>query len=493
MLKKINLLYVALGGGMLCTLVHLIFSVDLYRDSAGVYVYMARALSTGNFSEAFHPGIPHLNIFCAFPFTLVGLSPEKSVTLVSCLFYLATIPFLYFLLREFIPEKLAGTGAVLFALSPRIIRFFCAALIDSGKVFFMIAGLYYGYKIIKSRFSSWLAAVGFGVSLGLLALSRSEGIGNAVFLFFCIGISCCKEIYNSKKSAAFLKLLVSAAVAGILLVSRIIISGVFCGQWIYDKRINDGICKILSFLTGSGIAATDISVDAFDSSWGHLLKQNIRGANELYLVFSLLGLALLVMVHFRKNNIHLFPSGNVPGFIRWHNFYWVFLFSIIFNMLLFKASKILAHRYFLLNIPLLMVFTLIGMYWLWCFVRPGILQKIMVFCCAVILFFQAYNGLSRCLSPESRIDYNTGLYLKQNLRPGEVVFFGKAASVFYYSELPRAVPIEAKPVDLNQFTDFKYVICTDKDRNRMVCESRNDLREIKIPVKNNVRVFEKIK
>ena len=121
---KHGLLYTALVCGIICSLCQLFFSMDLYRDSANVYACMVRSLTQGRFTEAFHENIPHLSICCSYLFSLLGIAPEKTLLLVSCLFYLGSIVYLFFLTREFLPEKMAGLGALLFALAPKIIRFF---------------------------------------------------------------------------------------------------------------------------------------------------------------------------------------------------------------------------------------------------------------------------------------------------------------------------------------------------------------------------------
>lgn len=491
---KYGLLYIALAGGVICTLCHLIFSVDLYRDSASVYAFMARALIRGNYQEAFHESIPHLTVCCSYPFSLLGMPPEKSVSVVSCLFYLATIPYLFFLLREFVPEKLAGFGTILFAFAPKVIRFFCTALLDSGKVFFLVAGLYYGYKLVKNRFDSWRTAAGFGAALGLLGLVRSEGIGNAVLLGGCVAIYGIVEMCRSKKSAPLLKLLLSMSIALILLASRVVLMGVVFGKWIYDKRIADGLGKLLPFLkiAEEKVETGVVAVKQFDSSWGHLWEQNIRGAYEVYLVFTIIGAIILALVIFLRDKERLFPDKKVPEFIRWNNFYWVFILSIICNMLFFKAAGILAFRYFLLNIPLLMVCTLIGMYWVWSWLSCFIPLKILILCLVIVLPLQIANGLSRCFNKKHRIDHTVGLYLKKHLEPGKAISIDKAAATWYYSGLERAIRVESA-VNIADVKDFTYIISPDDYTGIKTLETRTDLQEIKIPVKSNVRVFKKIK
>ncbi|MBO7089709.1 MAG: hypothetical protein J6W70_07375, partial [Lentisphaeria bacterium] len=80
------------------SLIHLIFYSGIdYRDSANVYTAMARSLVNGEYADAFHPGIPMLNVLCSRVLTVFGMPPDRAMSAVSCLFYLATIPFLYLL------------------------------------------------------------------------------------------------------------------------------------------------------------------------------------------------------------------------------------------------------------------------------------------------------------------------------------------------------------------------------------------------------------
>ncbi len=495
MSARYGLLYIALASGIMCSLCQLIFSVDLYRDSANVYAFMARALAQGNYADAFHENIPHLNVCCSFPFSIMGMAPEKALLLVSCLFYLGATAYLFFLMREFVPEKLAGFGAILFALAPKVIRFFCTALIDSGKCFFLVAALYYGYKLIRSSFRSWGNAVGFGVSLGLLSLARSEAVANAGILGICIGIFSIVEAFRCKRFVPFFTPLLSGVIMMIFLISRIVLMGIFCGKWVYDGRIAQGVSKIFPQLSSTvGSAAADtVPVNVYDSSWSHLVEQNARGCYEVYLLFTVAGLLLLLLVRYKKNAPALFPDKKMPDFIRWNNYYWVFLAVFVSNMLIFKAAKILAYRYFLLNIPVLMVFTLFGVYWAWRYLSGFVSRKFVLPCLAVIMLLQTVNGLSYCIKKQYRIDYNAGVYLRENLPPGKALAVGKAAGVWYYSGLEKARPVEAPPVDLATFNDFRYIICPLKDEEIKIFEARTDLQEIKIPIKSSVRVFEKIR
>ena len=124
--------------GAAISLTHLIFFNGIAdRDTANVYAAMSRALATGMYAEAAHPAIPSLNVLLSRIFTWLGMAPDVAMSAVSCMLYVATIPFVYLLLNRFLPGEPSAFGAVLFACAPKIIRFSCAGLLDSGKVFFM--------------------------------------------------------------------------------------------------------------------------------------------------------------------------------------------------------------------------------------------------------------------------------------------------------------------------------------------------------------------
>ena len=353
--------------------------------------------------------------------------------------------------------------------------------------------LYYGYKLIKSRFNSWGSTIGFGTSLGLLSLARSESLGNACALGRCSGIFGIAEAFRSKRFIPVLLPLFSGGLMALFLISRVVIIGIFRGKWIYDGRIAQGLAKIFPQLSTAAESATanTVPIREFDNSWEHLVEQNVRASYEAYLPFSLAGVLLLLLVLFRKNISAFFPDKKVPDFIKWNNYYWVFFVVLISNMLIFKTSGILAYRYFLLNIPVLMVFTLTGIFWTWQHLNKFVTFRLALPCLIILMLLQAGNGIE--YSPQHLINYNTGLYLKQTLLPGKTLAIGKAASVWYYSGLERAQPIETPPVNLAEFNDFRYIICPIKDKRLKIIEARKDLQEIKLPIKSTVKVFEKIR
>ena len=484
MIKKLTegrtLLFIAVAGSVILSLCHLFFSCHMYRDAANVYAYMARALAEGNYMEAFHDRIPHLTVLFSRVFTLAGVSPEKAVSAVSCLFYILTVPFVYLLVKEFLPEKLAGAGALLFAFAPKVIRFSCTSLIDSGKLLFFTAAVYFGYRLIKNHFRT-REAFYFGIALGLLSLVRSEGIGSAASIAASIGIFYIIEAVRMKKVFALPALFTGLFMWIALAASRIVVLGLFCGKWVYDGRMNDAFANILGRPD-----AVPLDTTTEPCSWGHMLSQNLRGAYEPYMIFAVIGIIVIFWTLCWKKH----PK---PEFVRWNSFYWVFFALILVNMMIFKVSGWAAYRYFLLNIPLLMVFTLTGLYWVWLWIPRKLSQLPVILFAAAVLIAQAVNGIELSFDKKSRREHITGLILKKEfagMNP-RVHFWGFAASPWYYSGAARALPVESRLGNLETFADFDYAVCHKKDYSNMILEKRSDLQEVALPQESTVRLYRK--
>ena len=496
-LKDAPNLYIAVAIGILASFIRIVFSVDLYRDAANVYCFMARALAENNFADAFHSGIPSLNVLLSRPLTLAGIAPEQAMTIISCLFYVLSIFFLYNLLKEFVAEKLACMGALFYACAPKLIQFSCTPLIDSGKIFFLIAALYFARRLIRENFSSYRLALWFGGMLGGLALARSEGIGIAGVLAGALGVCYLLNAYQQKKFPPYLPLLSGVFTFVLLIASRIFLMYLHSGMFVFDSRISKGVCRVAARFAGAGATVTEGVAKPLRVSWGHLVNQNFRGSYEVYFIFACIGLLLIVSAALWKEREKLFPDKKVPEFVKWDSFYLVFLAVILCNALFFKLSDIAAYRYFLLNIPLLMIFTIIGFgaLWIWCekFV-PGKLLYIVTGC---LLACQIFNGLSNAFDKSSRYQYETGHYIGRLLNAkentGKVWFLDKASIEWYYSGMRRAVPVEDPKPPLETFNDFEYVLCPVKGNEIDVIVKRGDLREIPLPAYSKVRLFQKIR
>ena len=495
------------------SLTHLIFfnGID-YRDTANVYAAMSRALLSGAYAEAFHPSIPCLNVLLSRLFTLAGMSPDVAMSAVSCMFFVATVPFVYLLLKRFLPDEPSAFGAVLFACAPKIIRFSCAGLLDSGKIFFLVAGLYCSCRLVQGKFRSYGTAVGFGLALGGLSLARSEAIGNACVLFGCTALFWLWALWREKRLPPVLPLLTSVAAWALALLGRAWINWHFCGKFIYDGRIHDGLTHLFAGLLPSSEASSTMPVaiaeeiaksEAAGESalfhWMKLIQRNIVGNYEVYFGFAVAGVVLLILARRSPKWRILWPDRIVPDFVKWDPYFIVLIVSVVCNAVIFKLSHLYGYRYFLLNIPLFMVFTLITCWWFWRWavkLLPRPLLGVGIAAVVAILALQIDNGVDNLFSDHTRETVRSGQVAGDIMRaekPDGRVLFWYACIEWYYSGVERAIPIETPQPDCRTFSDFDFfLVRKDEDTILANVEERSDLREIPLPPESTVRLFRKL-
>jgi len=489
------------------SLIHLIFYSGIdYRDSANVYTAMARSLANGEYADSFHPGIPLLNVLCSRVFTVFGMPPDRAMSAVSCLFYLATVPFVYLFLKNFMPDEPSAFGAVLFACAPKIIRYSCAGMIDSGKILFLVAGLYYSCRLVRNQFKSYGAAVGFGLALGGLSLARSEGIGNACVLFGCTGLFWLWTLWREKRLPAVLPLLTSLAAWVPLLLGRMWINWHFYGRFIYDERIHDKLMSLLethpaAAETAGEIASTAAAVRTESNLefWIELLRKNIVGNYEVYFGFEVLGVVLLILAARGGKWRILWPDRIVPEFVKWDPLFLLPILSVVFNIVIFRITHLHAYRYFLMNIPVLIVFNVMACWWFWRWavkLLPRPLLGIGIAAVVVILALQIKNGTNKFFSRRTRAPVESGLAAGDAMRaekPDGRVYFRYACVEWYYTGMKRALPLETPQPDSRTFSDFDFLlVCKDEDQILPYVEERTDLREIPLPPESTVRLFRKL-
>jgi len=505
MSKARLLLFAAVLTGICIVVIHLVFYTGFdYRDSANVYGFMARALAEGEYADAFHPGIPLLNVLCSRIFTVFGMPPDWAMSAVSCLFYLATIPFLYLFLRCFVPDSLSAFGALLFACAPKIIRFSCTGLIDSGKIFFLVAGLYFSYGMVRSRFRSYGFAVGLGAALGGLSLARSEGIANAGIIFGCTVLFWLADVLREKRLMPVLPMLTTPAVWALALGGRIWINWHFCGRPVYDERIHEKLLSLFGVHSAAVAEAAEqvaIAAEPAESNlefWIELLRKNIVGNYELYFGLEVLCVVLLVLATRGGKWRMLWPDGKVPEFFRWQPYFLVPVLSVVFNILIFRITNLHAYRYFLMNIPLFMVFNVMACWWIWSW-AVRLLPRPLVFAgvagIVAVLFFQVENGVDNIISEDAsrnrRLGREAGAVMRGEKADGTVLF-RMACIEWYYSGMKRAVPVE-KRVNYSTFGDFDFALVRkDEEDMQSIMERRDDVREIPLPPEGTLRLFRKL-
>lgn len=497
------MLFAALLIGACIAATHLIFYCGIdYRDSANVYSFMARSFAEGNYADAFHPAIPPMNVLFSRVFTVFGVPADLAMSIVSCLFYLATVPVLYLFLKCFVPDYLAAFGALLYATAPKIIRFSCTGLIDSGKIFFLVAGMFFSCRLVLSKFRSYGFAVGFGAALGGLSLARSEGIGNAAVLFGCTALFWLAGVIREKRITGILTVLTTAAVWALTLGGRVWINWHFYGRAVYDGRLHDRFLSLLGKPTSGVVVMVEETASAPAESslefWLELLRKNVVGNYEVYFGLEVLCIVLLILTARGGKWSFLWPDRKVPDFFRWHPFFIVPVLAVVFNILIFGLTRLHAYRYFLINIPIFMIFSVMACWWIWSWAvkllpRPLFIAGIIGI--VVILFFQVENGVNNIISADARQTRQFGRQAGEIMR-GEkadgTVFFRSACIEWYYSGMKRAVPIE-KAVDPATFSDFDFALfCKDEDNVLPVIEQRDDLQEIPLSPDSSVKLFRKL-
>lgn len=507
------------------SLTHLIFFNGIaYRDTANVYAAMSRALAAGAYAEAFHPSIPSLNVLLSRIFTLAGMAPDVALSAVSCIFFVAAIPFVYLLLKRFLPDEPSAFGAVLFACTPKIIRFSCAGLLDSGKLFFMVAALYCSARLIQEKFRSYGTAVGFGVALGGLSLVRSESFANACVLFGCTALFWLWTVWREKRFLPVLPMLTALAAWCVSLLERAWVNWCFCGRFVYDARIHDGLMFLFGLKGADGAPIMPASVadeiaksaperESALASWLELIRRNIVGNYELYFGFAVAGVVLLILAEFgrrcsasrtQSSAAHcpatcVWPDCDVPDFVKWNPFFIVLFVSVACNAVIFKLSQFHAYRYFLLNVPLFMVFTVMTCWWFWRWtvkLLPRPLLHVGIAAVLVILALQIQNGVENIISDDTRAPVRSGQAageIMRSERPDGRVLFRYACIEWYYSGMKRAMPIDTLLPDSRTFAGFDYfLVRKDEDDILSNVEVRDDLREIPLAEESTVRLFRKI-
>ena len=266
-----------------------------------------------------------------------GVEAVKALTLAAGVFYLATCFPLRRLLERYVSPLAAAWGCVLYVCAPKLIRFYCAPLLDSAKTFFLIAAVLYFLRSTEEPKAK--NAILLGVSAGLLAAARGEGIlltaaMLAGYLFF---------VLIFRRNAAWKKqfaALITAVICAIAVLTP------FCamnysksGYFVTDARIAYVIQSKLAPAAPQATAAekaTNFVTYSNDLSekktLSHDISSFIRGSYELYLILALLGMPLII----KKR--------------EWRSDYWLLIGLTAMQCVIYMAT-VSSQRYYLFLIP----------------------------------------------------------------------------------------------------------------------------------------------
>ncbi len=332
----------------------LLFSVLFYHepvsDVAKSYSYLAQEFAHGNWDHFFNPNLPLLLPFFAGVLTRwLPVEPADACILAAGICYLGTLPFLWRLLRNFLNDDFsASLGVLLFTCASQLVRFSCAGWLETGRTFFIIAILALTVEHAGKFRTSHL--IWLGVLYGGLCLVRGEGIFFALILaVWSIFLDAARTPAASRKRKTLLDAAIVAAVTLLILIPRSWINWHQTGWFLPDQRI----AAIFSKLAGSPPDLANnvgLTRDYFTFSFSAVVRDFADGSEAGYLLLAAIGIFFLIR---RKS---------------WRPEYY-FLFALALINFLGCLNTVSQHRYFTLNVPLFMVFTVSGVEFLYRLLR----------------------------------------------------------------------------------------------------------------------------
>lgn len=384
-----RLLGCATGSAVLFMLCYLLFCNDIYRDVAACYTYYAGEWSRGNWLSAPISALPPLTIFAAGLLARTGLEIYSAVILLSALFYILMIFPLYGLLLRFFPARIAAWGTVLYVLTPKIIRHSGMGLLESGRDFFLVLALYLLFRFLDDRRRRLLPLL-CGASLGFLSLTRGEGGVVGLLLLILLPVLVWRaEHYRPRAllARALPFFLLAALGMGAVLSPRLIEMYRVTGYPVTDSRMISVLQKLpfvpqlfedkrkaLFPRPENPAPLPKLEHEATLKRLVSSFRGLSRGAYELYFLFALAG--LILVIHRRQ----------------WRMEYTVFALIFVCWLAVFYGI-VSAYRYYSFAVPLLMVFTLTALCELLRLAEKVRLRELVLAALAVIFLLQISNGL----------------------------------------------------------------------------------------------------
>lgn len=483
-----NVFALALGIAGISTLCTVLLLTDIYRDTAHVYAVFAREIGQGNYFDGIATKVPMLNISLAGLLARCGMEAVKALSLIGGSFYLATCFPLRKLLERYVSPLMAAWGCVLYVTAPKMIRFACAPLIDSASIFFLVTAALFFLRTAEDP--KWRNAGILGLSAGFLAASRGEGFITATVLL--LGLPVFAALFRQQTSWKKLSVMwILAIFCALAAVSP------FCAMN-YQKSgyfVTDARCVgyVKSFGKAFGLIPVEpeqkkqlfMSEDNGNNSWpakfGHLFSCMMRAGYELYWIFAVIGLIVVIRRKALKSDYLL-----LLGITLLH--YAVYLFVVS------------ATRYYLFIVPFYMVFTLTGIDFLRQKFVPAVPEKLrflLPVICGVILLLQVGGGLKRTFSSVGKDQQAAGKWIeeygKNNIPDRELVIFAPGMTeTAYWSKARHTDGYEKEQHDPATFREFDLAVVHRKKSFGM--EKRKDLERIPdTPYAEDIWIFKPVK
>lgn len=465
-------IFVAIGA----SLCYLLFLYDIFRDAANAYVYCTRELGQGNFTEGLSTRIPMLNVLIAGGLCALGIEAFTSCVLVSCCFYVATLFPLKSYLERYLTPIQSAWGCLLYATAPKIIRFSCTGIIDSGRVFFLIVALLYFFRSVEKP--SWRNALFLGIGLGGLAVSRGEGLPVALCALFgmpVLALILKPSIEQASVSSRIKHFAVTSFFFLLATMPFCLLNYHLTGYYVTDMRIIEAFNPAIAPETTPAAAMTIVECLA------KIVSNFPRGAYEPYLFFGIIGAILLLAKR------------------KWK---WDYTVLILLTLLHFAIyfHIVSAYRYYIFMIPMFMMFTIYGLEPVVNFLNKCSKPIRLTAATVVVLLFAAQltNGLEMAFSRKDRPFREVAAFIQKHAEHAgqagklrlaapelpEIAFWSEAFPVTGYNQPPVQ--------DFTTFSDFDLLLMSpDHEKFHLVSE-RTDLEKLSnTPYPNEFVFFRK--
>ncbi|MBO5924550.1 MAG: hypothetical protein J6Q81_08545, partial [Lentisphaeria bacterium] len=326
----------------------------------------------------------------------------------------------------------------------------------------------------------------FGVSAGLLAVSRTEGlfVSAAMLGGYLIFQLLFRKNVAWKKQFAVLLAAIVCAVAAISPFCAMTYSK--SGYFITDARLAYYFKQIMTPAAPAKPAAQPTAkktVSSYQSDitpkqgLDHDISSLVRGCYEVYLALALLGAVLIIK---RR---------------QWQNDYWLLIGLTAIQCAMYIVT-ISSYRYYLFMIPIFMMFTITGAGTLRELAVKYLPLKVQMLCIAVCIALgagQIANGVSRAFSSKGKDFQAAGKWIKEYGKkhfPDRklIIFAPRMTETAYWSG---AIHTDGygKPLhDPATFKDFDLAVVHRKKSFGM--EKRSDLERIPdTPHSKNIWIF----
>ena len=249
-----KIFWMAFAVGVFLMLVFISYYTLLCNDAAGIYAKMVQQFAKGRYTYAFLPGIPPLMPVLSGLVAKIGLGAYTAIKITSALFFLAGLFPLRAIMRRCLPEDLASWTCFIYVISFHIVKDVVMGRPFAFKMFFL---LYSVYLIIRFAETCKIRHVLLlGVSLGLLALARAEGIFFLPFFALWFFILPHFKSYK-KKNGLFFPSIIWRQIFGIILIFAVF-TAVCLPQILYiyhdtgipftEKRVAESVKSKIDFV-----------------------------------------------------------------------------------------------------------------------------------------------------------------------------------------------------------------------------------------------------